>query len=163
MEKDAIMKVEINNKALLAIGLLSASLAFGDFVSVIDSKSAGGISVIEDNGGKTTLYNGGLVTGNGSVPLSEDMSKFDSVLIYAKYFNAGTDWRTHVALYEPEELLNTDTETKYIMWDTAAGTDMSGARVGIFSNGTTNTSLKVYTQTTTYSQGGVYKVVGINY
>lgn len=39
------MKIEINGKALLGIALLSAGLAFGEYVSVINAKSAGGVIV----------------------------------------------------------------------------------------------------------------------
>lgn len=39
------IKFEINGKALLGLTLLSAGLAFGDFVSIVDTKGSGGISV----------------------------------------------------------------------------------------------------------------------
>lgn len=41
------LKFEINGKALLGIALLSAGLAFGEYVSVINAKSAGGVIVNE--------------------------------------------------------------------------------------------------------------------
>lgn len=42
------MKIEINGKALLGIVFLSAGLAFGNYVSFVDAKSAGGITVVEE-------------------------------------------------------------------------------------------------------------------
>lgn len=39
------MKIELNGKTLLGVALLSAGLAFGDFVSMVDVKSSGGIVV----------------------------------------------------------------------------------------------------------------------
>jgi hypothetical protein len=43
------IKFEINGKSLAAAILLSAGLAFGNFVSVIDSDSVGGIIVAEES------------------------------------------------------------------------------------------------------------------
>ncbi len=39
------IKFDLNGKALLGIAFLSAGLAFGDFVTIVDSKSSGGITV----------------------------------------------------------------------------------------------------------------------
>lgn len=43
------MEIKLNGKALLGIALLSAGLAFGNYVSLIDAKSSGGIIVNEVN------------------------------------------------------------------------------------------------------------------
>ncbi len=39
------IKFEINGKALLGLSLLSAGVAFGDFVTLVDSKGSGGVVV----------------------------------------------------------------------------------------------------------------------
>ncbi len=39
------IKFEINGKALLGLSLLSAGIAFGDFVSLVDVKSSGGVVI----------------------------------------------------------------------------------------------------------------------
>lgn len=39
------MELKINGKALIAISVLSAGIAFGEYVSVINAKSAGGVIV----------------------------------------------------------------------------------------------------------------------
>lgn len=39
------MEIKLNGKSLLGIALLSVGLSFGDYVSLIDAKSSGGIIV----------------------------------------------------------------------------------------------------------------------
>lgn len=39
------MKLELNGKSLWAICILSAGMAFGNYVSIVDAKSADGIIV----------------------------------------------------------------------------------------------------------------------
>lgn len=41
------MEIKLNGKALLGIALLSAGLAFGNYVSLVDAKSSGGVIVNE--------------------------------------------------------------------------------------------------------------------
>lgn len=43
------MEIKINGKSLLAIALLSIGIASANFVSLVDSDSAGGITLIEEN------------------------------------------------------------------------------------------------------------------
>lgn len=44
-KKEVKMKIELNGKTLLSIVLISSSLVFADFVSLVDSESSGGIIV----------------------------------------------------------------------------------------------------------------------
>lgn len=85
------MKIELNGKALLAVGLLSAGLAFGEYVSVISSDSVsytsaqppglsiddvmpvGSIVMRMDSVNPTTLYGGTwtLITGDAALSFGD--------------------------------------------------------------------------------------------
>lgn len=87
------MEIKINGKALIGVVCLSASIAFGDFVSMIDVKSAGGI-VIEketmdigsvvfriDNKNPSTVYGGTweLITGDASLRFGDGTSQSGNI------------------------------------------------------------------------------------
>lgn len=47
-EKKMKIKIELNGKGFLAIVLLTAGIVMGNFVSVVDAESNGGVTVVQD-------------------------------------------------------------------------------------------------------------------
>lgn len=88
------MEIKLNGKALLGIALLSVGLAFGDYVSLINAKSSGGIIVSQpdytvgavvlrmDDTNPSDLYGGTweLITGDATLAFG-DGSVMDGSII----------------------------------------------------------------------------------
>ncbi len=118
------MELKINGKTLLGIALLSASITFGDFVSMVDVKSAGGITIEKetmdvgsvvlriDNKNPSTIYGGTweLITGDAALRFGDGTSQSGSLEGVANNQTVPLPLHSHgIDHNHPSATTNTDT------------------------------------------------------